>query len=1196
METFNTLQYNLAIFTRMSNSLLNPDINPASFWIVNPNNKFRHNACAGGTHFCFWLRPANVPDGPSWTRNYCPKKVPFDEFHNNTAHSMGWYGFWIFGQSNHASYDPHTGTRENGYCDGSRTQARIGSFTTWNNKRGFEIVSGVNIRLENQTHMDHDFAGYEIFTAGGGPYGPDGPGIYNSVIVGHSQVSDMTAGKENACTPRAINLPHLGYTLQDVQFYNFDRDCATLQVRLEETQTTMSAVRVEGLTFDNSPNKVFNPAGETQGVNFYDADGSLTGAAGSTLVGDSPTNPPTCQLDTTGELGEANLGGHIGSICPPSEVFHRVRMMGSSSPTAFKFNHITVENAHGNSTRKWGKMLEGWETLLAQSEINWISFDGGSHVTNISYEMTVDGFDPDSGNYILLGHRLTQEPDGITLFSSQEAVNASGSLDAIPTYDTAVNGDWFLTNRTDGNNGTEIIFMLSDKESGRKRRAVSGEVGTSAGTLRSVQYRTYRCFYEGCLPPPPPTIPAGRPLDFHKWSNDSAWEALGMFMPQAGDTVSIPPGAWMVMDIDPPPLRMLIVEAMGTLEVPDDGDHKLEVEIMLLRGGKFQVGTQDEPFTNNFELVLVGNHYTVDQPLPNGPNLGAKALGVFGFADMHGLDVGVSWTKLAATASAGDTTLELTEAVTWPEGSEVVLSTTSYELHETERRVIASVSGTTITLTEPLQFTHVSTQATLEDGRTFAMQGEVGILSRNVRIVGKDYAEIEDEKFGARVLVGMFEQDDTEYIGFARFSNVEFSVAGQDGWYDPWDPRFSLAYLDTGDSVDSAGAANAQESYVKKCAFNFNYNTAIGVFGSNNIPVEDNVIFRFINNGIVDEGTGNKINGNLVTKGESIMRILNLGKNPMWYGGINNIRSFGGSLSNNVAAGVAQGGFVTLGNECDTTNKVLNNEGHGNQHGVSVMSAGVMRLESGCGRLNDFTAWRNFDYGVYLYTENSMELDNIVAIDNGVGLVPIIFGPSSSAHLWENKYITMQNSVIVGVSDVYDCATETKPDIFNSPIDRGRGWKGRGMWTNGWKTHHLGMLWPAFHASAFSEWHPWFQPMKSATGTDVGLRGIMHLIDVTFSGFGDNCDGRDLVLRSNKWTDDINWPINATNIKYMDVVDDYKIYVDEPLLGKINPADCTDMDCDGMKKLIIYDNDGSFAGDGIAGTLIPDSSFEWEGN
>ena len=68
---------------------------------------------------------------------------------------------------------------------------RIGSFTTWNNKRGFEIVSGANIRMENQTHMDHDFAGYEIFTATG-PYGEEGPGIYNAVLVGHSEISRLT--------------------------------------------------------------------------------------------------------------------------------------------------------------------------------------------------------------------------------------------------------------------------------------------------------------------------------------------------------------------------------------------------------------------------------------------------------------------------------------------------------------------------------------------------------------------------------------------------------------------------------------------------------------------------------------------------------------------------------------------------------------------------------------------------------------------------------------------------------------------------------------------------------------------------------------------------------------------------------------------------------------------------------------------
>ena len=119
--------------------------------------------------------------------------MPFLEFRNNTAHSMGWYGFWIFGQSNHATFDPHSGDLEHGFCNGQRIQTTIGSFTTWNNKRGFEIVSGANIRLQDHIHMDHDFAGFEIFTANG-PYGENGPGIFNATIVGHSLISDMTKG------------------------------------------------------------------------------------------------------------------------------------------------------------------------------------------------------------------------------------------------------------------------------------------------------------------------------------------------------------------------------------------------------------------------------------------------------------------------------------------------------------------------------------------------------------------------------------------------------------------------------------------------------------------------------------------------------------------------------------------------------------------------------------------------------------------------------------------------------------------------------------------------------------------------------------------------------------------------------------------------------------------------------------------
>ena len=41
IEAYNVIQYNLAVFTRTSSSLLNVDVTPASYWVVNPTNIVR---------------------------------------------------------------------------------------------------------------------------------------------------------------------------------------------------------------------------------------------------------------------------------------------------------------------------------------------------------------------------------------------------------------------------------------------------------------------------------------------------------------------------------------------------------------------------------------------------------------------------------------------------------------------------------------------------------------------------------------------------------------------------------------------------------------------------------------------------------------------------------------------------------------------------------------------------------------------------------------------------------------------------------------------------------------------------------------------------------------------------------------------------------------------------------------------------
>ena len=1209
IELNNTLQYNLAIFTRMSNSLLNPDINPASFWIVNAQNRFRHNACAGGTHHCYWLRPAKFPDGPSWSMKYCPNKVPFLEFTNNTAHSMGWYGFWIFGQSNHATYDPHDGDLEHGFCNGKRIQTTVGSFTTWNNKRGVEVVSGANIRWVDHVHMDHDFAGFEIFTSKG-PYGDDGPGITNALLVGHSEISEITEKGNASCTPGGIHMTPTGYNVKDTSFYNFDRGCYAIRMRYEEPGSTVDAARMEGLVFDNVPHKVLLPGGhDNQALTMKDVDGTLTGTAGNLLVGNSGLNPPECVPDASGELGQSgSLGGHQGAVCPETTTFHRMFMGAATAPSSLKYNSLTVTNDYGNSSRPWQSMDLNWAVLLPEGTVNWMSYDTAEHVTNISYTGTLSGMHEGEGNHVLVGHKFYQLPDRFNVLAGQTATNGTAALDAPPTYDTAMSGEWYMEVDPETNK-TDMIYIVSDKGPrdggggwGRRKRGAVAVPGTYASDdIAKLEFKVFRCFYSDCLPPPPPTLPAGRPLDFKKWSDSSAWLELGYNKPRTGDDVFIPPGTWFVIDEDVPFLNRIYL--YGGLEVEDTADRKLEVGIFLIQGGRFQVGLPAAPFQHNFELILHGNHMTEDQPLP-GVNLGAKALGVFGFADMIGKDVGTTWAKLAATAAAGTKTLTLASPVSWAKGSEVVVSSTSMELQETERVTIDSVSGNTITLTSALQFDHVSHEATLSDGQKFQMQGEVGLLTRNVKIVGNDYAELEDEQFGARVLVGSFEQEDILYTGYARFENVEFHRGGQDGWYDNFDPRYALAYLETGDSESAGGRAGAMESYVKKCAFNYGYNSAIGVFASNNIPVEDNVIYRFINNGIFDEGEGNTIRNNLVTKGESVARIKGQSANIEFFAGINIKRATKTIMTDNVAAGCAQGGYITRGSPSDEEYIWSNNEAHGNQHGVHVNSMSQSRVASGVVVVKDFFAWMNYDYAVYVLNEDSVEVSEITSVDNGVGILTHLYGPSADSHKFEEKYVTFTDSVVVSVSDVYDCSKEVdewgkpvKLDIHKAMLEKKRKFFGKGNWIHGnRKTHHTGVVWPIFMSKPPKDSFPWHTGVKGAAGSNPAMRGIMQLSNVVFANFKENCDAQDLVFRTNVHEDDVNWPINATGITFLDTANDNKIFMDLPLAGKISPSDCSDFDCDGFKKSIILDQDGSIAEDGVRGTIIPDSAYEWDGN
>ena len=87
-----------------------------------------------------------------------------------------------------------------------------------------------------------------------------------------------------------------------------------------------------------------------------------------------------------------------------------------------------------------------------------------------------------------------------------------------------------------------------------------------------------------------------------------------------------------------------------------------------------------------------------------------------------------------------------------------------------------------------------------------------------------------------------------------------------------------------------------------------------------------------------------------------------------------------------------------------------------------------------------------------------------------------------------------------------------------------------------------------------------------------------------------------MAIRTNPSYEDLQHPLIASGISYFNVPSSNVVFFDNPSLGKINPSDCVDFPCDAKRKALIIDTDGSVTMTGVPSTVIPDNSFQWEGD
>lgn len=314
-----------------------------------------------------------------------------------------------------------------------------------------------------------------------------------------------------------------------------------------------------------------------------------------------------------------------------------------------------------------------------------------------------------------------------------------------------------------------------------------------------------------------------------RWSDPAAWPDGRV--PRAGDAVTIARDVDMTLDVSPPALRSLTVQ--GGLRFADDRDLSLTTEWIYVPGGELEIGTEARPYTHNASITL-----TDEVPGENINTMGDRGIMMLGGTlNLHG-NRGHTWSKLAATAAAGATSIEVLDASGWRAGDEIVLASTDFNPRQAERRTITAVDGNTLRFAQPLEYMHFGEITYGVDER-----GEVAMLTRNIRIQASEDAS--QSYIGGHIMA---------MAGSAMYvDGVELARMGQ---------HLTLARYPLHFHVLGEGAGQ----YIRNASIHDTFNRCVTVHGTNNLAIENNVTYNtvghcfFMEDGIE---TGNAFSRNL---------------------------------------------------------------------------------------------------------------------------------------------------------------------------------------------------------------------------------------------------------------------------------------------------------------------------------------------
>jgi hypothetical protein len=334
--------------------------------------------------------------------------------------------------------------------------------------------------------------------------------------------------------------------------------------------------------------------------------------------------------------------------------------------------------------------------------------------------------------------------------------------------------------------------------------------------------------------------------------------------------------------LDKSPIKMPLVHVKGQLRC-GNRDLALSAKGLLIEGpqGLFECGTKDSQYQHKMKLTLLGDPvngpgfasaHNCDGSMdhPSGPQSIVAKCG--GRIRLHGVPPAPAWTRLSATANAGDTEIVVHGPVNWEKNDQIAIASTGFDGTQADEAIIESIDDPNsakprLKLKEALKYRHLGAVHEYRNNRsgleyrswTLDQSAEVALLTRNIVIEGTecDLADGTDDDKKA-CIDGIDEIGDLNKKRNKRGGHI--MVTAQE---DPGKPLLEI------DAVELSKMGRMSElgrypihwhrvgqthgDYVKRSSIHHSFQRCVVVHGTHGVNVENNVCFDHYGHGYMLE-------------------------------------------------------------------------------------------------------------------------------------------------------------------------------------------------------------------------------------------------------------------------------------------------------------------------------------------------------